>query len=88
MFVAASSVRENFVDIDVSVTAGVVRGVLILVLLGIALYRHREAHEPTARDALLESGFWVLCGILFGVGVAVVWGGEAFGEYISGYLIE
>jgi len=88
VLVAASSVRENFVDIEVSTLAWVILGVVILVLLGIDLYRHREAHEPTAREALLESGFWVLCGILFGVGVAVTWGGEAFGEYISGYLIE
>jgi tellurite resistance protein TerC len=88
VFVAATSARENFVDIDVTVAAWVILGALILVLLGIDLYRHREAHEPSAREALLESGFWVLCGILFGVGVAGVWGGEAFGEYISGYLIE
>jgi tellurite resistance protein TerC len=88
VLVAASSVRENFVDIEVSTVAWVILGAVILVLLGIDLYRHREAHEPTAREALLESGFWVLCGILFGVGVAVTWGGEAFGEYISGYLIE
>ncbi|MBT8194485.1 MAG: TerC family protein [Acidimicrobiia bacterium] len=73
---------------DVTVTAWVVLGVLILSLLAIDLYRHRDAHEPTAREATLESGFWVLCGILFGLGVAVTWGGEAFGEYISGYLIE
>ena len=86
--VAASSIRENFVDIDVSATAWVILGVLILVLLAIDLYRHRDAHEPTAQEALIESGFWVLTGILFGVGVAAVWGGEAFGEYISGYLIE
>jgi tellurite resistance protein TerC len=86
--VAASSVRENFVDIDVSITAWVILGALILVLLAIDLYRHREAHEPSARQALLESGFWVLCGILFGIGIAATWGGEAFGEYISGYLIE
>lgn len=86
--VAASSIRENFVDIDVSSTAWIVLAVLILVLLGIDLYRHRNAHEPTAREALFESGFWVLTGLLFGAGVAIVWGGQAFGEYISGYLIE
>ena len=88
MLAASSSIRENFVDIDVTVVAWVILGVIILALLGIDLYRHREAHEPTAREALLESGFWVLCGLLFGTGVAVAWGGEAFGEYISGYLIE
>jgi tellurite resistance protein TerC len=86
--VAASSIRENFVDIDVTAIAWIILAGVILALLAIDLYRHREAHEPTAREALLESGFWVLTGILFGVGVAVAWGGEAFGEYISGYLIE
>ncbi|MGI9648424.1 MAG: TerC family protein [Acidimicrobiia bacterium] len=88
MFVASSAIRENFVDIDVTFVAWVILGVIIFALLAIDLYRHREAHEPTAREALLESGFWVLCGVLFGVGVLVAWGGEAFGEYISGYLIE
>jgi tellurite resistance protein TerC len=85
---AASSIRENFVDIDVTGLAWIILGGLILALLAIDLYRHRHAHEPTAPEALLESGFWVLTGLLFGVGVAVVWGAEAFGEYISGYLIE
>lgn len=88
MFVASSAIRDNFVDIDVPGIAWVILGVIILGLLAIDLYRHREAHEPTAREALLESGFWVACGLAFGVGVAVAWGGEAFGEYISGYLIE
>jgi tellurite resistance protein TerC len=88
VLVAASAIRENFVDIDVTAVAWVILGVIILGLLAVDLYRHRDAHEPTAREALLESGFWVLCGLSFGVGVAVAWGGEAFGEYISGYLIE
>jgi len=88
MLVASSAIRENFVDIDVPGVAWVILAGIILGLLAIDLYRHREAHEPTAREALLESGFWVLCGVLFGVGVAVAWGSEAFGEYISGYLIE
>lgn len=88
MLAASSAIRENFVDIDVTLVAWLILGVIILGLLAIDLYRHREAHEPTAKEALLESGFWVLCGVLFGVGVAVAWGSEAFGEYISGYLIE
>lgn len=29
-----------------------------------------------------------MCGLVFGGVVAVAWGGDAFGEYISGYLIE
>ncbi|MDH3607365.1 MAG: TerC family protein [Acidimicrobiia bacterium] len=88
MLVAASTRQENFVDIDVSPLAWVALGAIILLLLAIDLYRHREAHEPSAREALVESGAWVASGLLFGVVVAVSWGGEAFGEYISGYLIE
>jgi tellurite resistance protein TerC len=31
---------------------------------------------------------WVACGLAFSVVVAIAFGGDAFGEYISGYLIE
>jgi tellurite resistance protein TerC len=63
-------------------------GITIFLLLGIDLYRHRDDHEPTQREALLESGAWVACGLAFAGAVAFVWGAEAFGEYLSGYLIE
>ncbi len=85
---ATESRSENFVDIDVGANAWIVLGVAVLVLLGIDLYRHRDDHEPTARSALLESLGWISCGLIFGVGVWWVYGGPAFGEYISAYLIE
>jgi len=56
--------------------------------LFIDLVRHRDDHVPSTKEVLVESGLWVLCGVGFGVGVGVVYGGDAFGEYISGYLIE
>ena len=84
----AAEGRENFVDIDVELWHWLVLGGVVLALLAIDLWRHREAHEPTAREAGTESAIWVLCGLGFGVFVALVWGGQAFGEYISGYLIE
>ena len=40
------------------------------------------------RRALVESAAWVACGLAFAVVVLVAWGGQAFGEYISGYVIE
>ena len=86
--VLAADTRENFVDIDVELWHWLVLGGAVLVMLAIDLWRHREAHEPTAREAGTESAVWVACGLAFGVFVAAVWGGEAFGEYISGYLIE
>lgn len=62
--------------------------VVIVALLAIDLYRHREAHEPTPREATLETLGWICCGLLSAVVVGLVFGTDAFGEYISGYLIE
>lgn len=86
--ILAAEGRDNFVDLDVELWHWLVLGGIVLALLALDLWRHREAHEPTAREAGLESAVWVMCGLAFGVFVALVWGGEAFGEYISGYLIE
>ena len=80
--------RSKFVDLDVPAGAWWALLVLILALLAIDLYRHREAHTPTPREALLESVAWVTCGLAFGGVVAVQFGSGAFGEYLSGYLIE
>ena len=88
MIVAASSSRENFVDIDIDLLAWVALGALIVALLAFDLFRHREAHVPRPREALIESSLWVVAGVSFGLVIASVYGSEAFGEYISGYLIE
>jgi len=78
----------SFVDLDVPLWAwGALVGV-IAVMLAVDLYRHREAHAPTMREALIESAIWVTSGLAFAGVVAVAFGGEAFGEFISGYLIE
>jgi hypothetical protein len=41
------------VDLDVSPIAWIGLGVVILALLAIDLYRHRHAHVPSTREALL-----------------------------------
>jgi tellurite resistance protein TerC len=87
MLFAASS-RENFVDIDVPGWAWIALIATLGLMLAIDLFRHREDHEPTMPEALKESAIWVACGISFAGVVAVGFGAEAFGEYISGYLIE
>jgi tellurite resistance protein TerC len=79
---------SSFVDLDVTIWAWLALVVLLVVMLGIDLARHREAHAPTTREALIESAIWVACGITFGVVLAFIWGSRAFGEYLSGYLIE
>ena len=55
----------EFLDLDVQGWQWVVLGVAIAVLLAIDLFRHREAHEPTFREAAGESAFWVFCGLVF-----------------------
>lgn len=88
MMILGVEARENFVDIDVELWHWLLLGVVVFGLLAVDLYRHREAHAPTTREAAGESLLWVVCGVSFGVFVAATWGGAAFGEYISGYLIE
>jgi tellurite resistance protein TerC len=88
MFAAASGSRENFVDIDVNaVSWGVLIGVVVL-MLAVDLIRHRDDHAPTSAEAVRESAFWVACGLAFSGFIAWRFGSEAFGEYISGYVIE
>jgi tellurite resistance protein TerC len=79
---------DSFVDLDVPAGAWAALIAAILALLAIDLFRHRHAHAPTPREAAIESGMWVVCGLVFGAVVAVAFGAAAFGEYISGYLIE
>ncbi len=55
MLLASNADRSDFVDLDVSAAAWIGLIVLIVVMLAIDLYKHREAHEPTSREALVES---------------------------------
>jgi tellurite resistance protein TerC len=61
---------------------------LIAVLLTVDLLLHRGNEEPTARHALVESAVWVGFGLGFSLVILLLWGGPAFGEYLSGYVIE
>lgn len=88
MFLATISDRSHFVDIDVPVWAWFALLGVILLMLVIDLLRHRDDHEPTPREALVESVVWVACGLAFSAVIAWAFGAAAFGEYISGYLIE
>lgn len=88
---AAESERDNFVDLEVSTMWWVGLGVAIALMLAADLYRHRDDHEPTPREATIETLVWISFGLAFSLVVLFGFGddgGAAFGEYISGYLIE
>jgi tellurite resistance protein TerC len=61
---------------------------VIVALLTVDLLLHRGNKEPTAKHALVESAAWVACGLGFSVVILLLWGGQAFSEYLSGYVIE
>ncbi|MDH4077847.1 MAG: TerC/Alx family metal homeostasis membrane protein [Acidimicrobiia bacterium] len=88
-FLAAETAgRGRFVDLDVNIWAWVGLTVLLLSLLGLDLYRHRNARVPSLREALTESATWVACGLAFSLVILWAYGSGAFGEYLSGYLTE
>ena len=62
--------------------------VFVLALLGVDLFFHRQAHEPTIKESLA----WVAVYVAIGVGFTfLIWawhGGTIAGEYFAGYLIE
>jgi tellurite resistance protein TerC len=86
--IATSASGSDFVDLDVPVMAWIGLLAVIVLMLAIDLYRHRDDHPPTPKEAALESLVWVACGLAFAGVIAWSFGGGAFGEYISGYLIE
>ncbi len=88
MLLAIEADRSKFVDLDVPIWAWFALLGVIVAMLATDLFRHRDDHEPSPSEALKESIVWVACGLAFGAVVAWAWGGAAFGEYISGYLIE
>ena len=88
MIAATGTDRSTLVDLDVPAGAWIALLLVILVMLAIDLFRHREAHAPSPRQALVESIVWVTGGLAFSAVMAIAFGSGAFGEYISGYLIE
>ena len=61
--------------------------VVLLLLLDLFVF-HREAHDIGLREAGISSAIWIAIGVAF---TGVVWwslGGDAAGQYITGYIIE
>jgi tellurite resistance protein TerC len=86
--VLANTQSSKFVDLDVPLWAwGALLGIIAL-MLAIDLFRHRDDHEPTQKEAFRESLVWVMCGLSFSVVILIAFGSQAWGEYLSGYVIE
>lgn len=62
--------------------------VVIVALLAIDLFMHRDNHVIEFREAVVWSAIWIAAGLGFGGIVWWAYGGEVAGTYYAGYLIE
>jgi TerC family integral membrane protein len=84
----APTVAAQFAELEVQAWHWAVLLAVIVAMLAVDLVLHRDDHEPTTRRALIESAVWVAFGLGFSLVVLALFGGPAFGEYLSGYAIE
>jgi tellurite resistance protein TerC len=85
----SSGSRDNFASFEVApwIWLAFLAFVTLLLVVDLLLV-HRKPHAPTTKEAAIESAVWISIGVAF-TGVIFAWhGGQAAGEYISGYLIE
>lgn len=85
----AESTRTEFASIEVPPWGWVALiGAIALLLIGDLLIVHRRPHAIRFREAAIESSAWIALGVGFTGLIAWWFGGQAAGEYITGYLIE
>ncbi|HKR98241.1 MAG TPA: TerC/Alx family metal homeostasis membrane protein [Candidatus Dormibacteraeota bacterium] len=75
-------------DIDVSMLAWGLLGVLVVALLVIDLLVFARHHAPTVRESIVWSVVWLALALVFGAGFWLWQGGQAGSEYYAGYLLE
>ena len=88
-----SNARENFAYLDVETWHwfALLGFITVLVMIDLLLV-HRTAHVITFKEAAIESAVWISIGLAFSGVIYVLAAdgdaGKAFGEYLSGFLIE
>ncbi|HUR24074.1 MAG TPA: TerC family protein [Acidimicrobiales bacterium] len=87
--VAAAEGGSKFAQIDVPLWGwAALLAAISALLIGDLLIVHRRPHAISLREAGIESAVWIAIGVGFTAVMALVFGGDAAGEYITGYLIE
>lgn len=66
---------------------GALLGVIVVLLL-VDLFMHRDGHAIGVKEAAVWSAIWVACGLAVGAAIWWYYGAEFGLQYISGYVIE
>jgi tellurite resistance protein TerC len=86
---AESASDSDFAELNVDPWVwAVFLSVVAVLLVADLLLVHKTAHVISTKEAAIESAVWISIGVAFTFVVWGAWGGQAAGEYISGYLIE
>ena len=86
---ASDAAKEGYAEFHVALWVwGAFLALVVTLLVADLLLVHRTAHVITTKEAAIESAVWISIGVAFTFVVWGAWGGQAAGEYISGYLIE
>lgn len=73
----------------VSVLTWVVTVVATVAILGVDVFvLGRRPHEPSRRELVLALTVYAGLAIVFGIGVALAWGGRYGGQFFAGWLTE
>jgi tellurite resistance protein TerC len=81
--------KQHYANIDAHAWQwAVFLGIVVTLLVADLLILHRKPKEMSLKEAAVESVVWIAIGLGFTAVVAIWFGGQAAGEYVSGYLIE
>jgi tellurite resistance protein TerC len=84
---AADAPRFASFDVPPAVWVGFVGLIGVLLVVDLLLV-HRTAHVITIKEAAVESAVWIALGLGFTFAILAWQGGQAAGEYLTGYVIE
>ncbi|HEX9969912.1 MAG TPA: TerC family protein [Acidimicrobiales bacterium] len=85
----AAPASQEFASVDVPMWAwAALVGAITVMLVFDLVVVHRRPHAIGLQEAAVESTVWIALGVAFTAVIGVWLGGDAAGEYITGYLIE
>lgn len=75
------------IDVPWYYFVGFIAFVIAMLLIDLKFF-HTEAHAPTLKESSAWVAVWVSLAVIFGIGMWIIRGGTAGGEFFAGYLIE